>query len=115
MPAATRPRLPEPVRRMTSKLEMPIAAGVPSSTMAVIGAGFGRTGTLSLHAALERLRFAPCEHMTNCFTHPQRFALWLEAARRKRAGETIDWRPLFTGYRATVDWPGAFFWRELTA
>jgi hypothetical protein len=69
-------------------------AGVPSPTLAVIGAGLGRTGTLSLHAALERLGFAPCEHMTNCFTHPERFALWLEAARRKRAGEPIDWRPL---------------------
>ena len=67
---------------------------IPSPTLAVIGAGLGRTGTLSLHAALERLGFAPCEHMTNCFTHPQRFALWLEAARRKRAGEPIDWRPL---------------------
>ena len=88
---------------------------MPSPTLAVIGAGLGRTGTLSLHAALERLGFAPCEHMTNCFAHPERFALWLEAARRKRAGEPIDWRPLFTGYRATVDWPGAYFWRELIA
>jgi hypothetical protein len=91
------------------------AVGIPSPTLAVIGAGLGRTGTLSLHAALERLGFAPCEHMTNCFAHPERFALWLDAVRRKRAGEPIDWRPLFTGYRATVDWPGAFFWRELTA
>jgi len=92
-----------------------VVAGVPSPTLAVIGAGLGRTGTLSLHAALERLGFAPCEHMTNCFAHPERFAHWLEAARRKRAGEPIDWRPLFAGYRATVDWPGAYFWRELIA
>ncbi len=91
------------------------APGIPSPTLAVIGAGLGRTGTLSLHAALERLGFAPCEHMTNCFAHPERFALWLEAARRKRAGEPIDWRPLFAGYQATVDWPGAYFWRELIA
>jgi hypothetical protein len=32
--------------------------------------------------------------MTNCFAHPERFALWLEAAQRKRAGESIDRRPL---------------------
>jgi hypothetical protein len=96
-------------------MENAAAAGVPSPTLQVIGAGLGRTGTLSLHAALERLGFAPCEHMTNCFAHPERFALWLEAARRKRAGEPIDWRPLFSGYRATVDWPGVFFWRELAA
>jgi hypothetical protein len=88
---------------------------IPSPSLEIIGAGLGRTGTLSLHAALERLGFTPCEHMTNCFAHPERFALWLEAARRKRAGEPIDWRPLFTGYRATVDWPGAHFWRELLA
>jgi hypothetical protein len=92
-----------------------VVTGIPSPTLEVIGAGLGRTGTLSLHAALEQLGFAPCEHMTNCFAHPERFALWVEAARRKRAGEPIDWRPLFAGYRATVDWPGAYFWRELIA
>ena len=102
-------------RTMVLTMEKAVAAGVPSPTLAVIGAGLGRTGTLSLHAALERLGFAPCEHMTNCFAHPERFALWLEAVRRKRAGESIDWRPLFTGYRATVDWPGVYFWRELVA
>src|SRR4051794_31816182 len=92
-----------------------IVEGIPSPTLDVIGVGLGRTGTLSLRAALERLGFAPCEHMTNCFAQPERFALWLEALRRQRAGEPIDWRPLFTGYRATLDWPGAYFWRELVA
>ena len=100
---------------MEVTMEHDVVAGVPSPTLAVIGVGLGRTGTLSLHAALERLGFAPCEHMTNCFAHPERFAPWLEAARRKRSGEPIDWRPLFTGYRATVDWPGVYFWRELVA
>lgn len=89
--------------------------GIPSPTLQVIGAGLGRTGTLSLHEALERLGFAPCEHMTKSFAQPERFVHWLEAVRCKHAGEAIDWRPLFTGYRATVDWPGAYFWRELTA
>jgi hypothetical protein len=47
------------------------ATGGPSPTVAIIGAGLGRTGTLSLHAVPERLGFAPCEHMTNCFAaHP---------------------------------------------
>ena len=89
--------------------------GIHSPTLDVIGGGLGRTGTLSLHAALERLGCAPCDHMSNNFAHPERFALWLEAARHKRAGQPIDWRPLFTGYRATLDWPGVYFWRELTA
>ncbi len=29
-------------------------------TLEVVGAGFGRTGTLSLQTALEQLGFAPC-------------------------------------------------------
>ena len=89
--------------------------GEPSPTIAVIGAGFGRTGTLSLREALVRLGFGPCDHMLENFEHPERFARWREAFRRKHAGEAIDWRPLLGGYRAVVDWPGAYFWRELIA
>lgn len=82
-------------------------------TLQVIGAGFGRTGTLSLKVALEQLGFAPCEHMSNLATDLERIPPWLEAARRKDAGEPIDWATLLAGYQATVDWPGTFFWREL--
>jgi hypothetical protein len=77
--------------------------------------GFGRTGTLSLKQALEYLGFAPCEHMSNLAADLDRIPLWLEAARRKEAGEPIDWESLFAGYQATADWPGTFFWRELVA
>jgi hypothetical protein len=90
-------------------------AGIPSSTLAVIGAGFGRTGTLSLREALVRLGFDPCDHMLENFEHPERFVFWREAVERKRRGEPIDWRPLLGGYRAIVDWPGAWFWQELIA
>lgn len=92
-----------------------VPVGVPSPTLAVVGAGFGRTGTLSLRDALERLGFAPCDHMSHTLDRPERFARWLDALARKRAGQPVDWRPLFAGYRATVDWPGAYFWRELVA
>jgi hypothetical protein len=84
-------------------------------SLQVIGAGLGRTGTMSLKLALERLGFAPCEHMINLVGDPERVALWLEAARRKAAGEPIAWERLFAGYRATVDWPSVYFWRELVA
>ena len=84
-------------------------------SLRVIGVGLGRTGTMSLKLALERLGFAPCEHMSNIFADAPRVARWLEAARRKAVGKPIDWEPLFAGYAATVDWPGAFFWRELVA
>jgi Sulfotransferase domain len=87
--------------------------GVSPPTLHVIGAGFGRTGTLSLREALRLLGFDPCDHMVESFANPERFTLWNEALRRKQRGEEIDWRPLMSGYRATVDWPTAFFWREL--
>lgn len=75
----------------------------------VIGAGFGRTGTLSLKVALEELGFASCYHMTEVFNHPQHIPLWGAATR----GEAIDWNALFQGYQATVDWPGCSFYEQL--
>jgi hypothetical protein len=39
-------------------------------TLAVIGSGFGRTGTMSLKAALDQLGFGPCHHMEEIFKHP---------------------------------------------
>ena len=39
-------------------------------TLAVLGAGFGRTGTLSLKLALEKLGFAPCYHMLEVLRNP---------------------------------------------
>jgi hypothetical protein len=92
-----------------------VIAGIASPTLQVIGAGFGRTGTLSLREALVRLGVGPCGHMRENFEHPERFALWDEALRHKTAGEPIDWRPLLDGFQAIVDWPGAYFWREMIA
>ena len=37
--------------------------------MEVIEAGFGRTGTLSLKAGLEKLGFGPCYHMVEVLKH----------------------------------------------
>jgi hypothetical protein len=78
-------------------------------TLKVIGTGLGRTGTLSLKAALEQLGFGPCYHMMEVFPRPQHVAAWAKAAR----GEAVDWDALFDGFAATVDWPSARFWREL--
>src|SRR5262249_26782272 len=74
----------------------------------VIGAGFGRTGTHSLKIALEMLGFAPCYHMVEVFTHPGHSEAWEAAAR----GEAIDWDAVIGPYRAAVDWPSSYFWRE---
>jgi hypothetical protein len=78
--------------------------------MKVIGAGVGRTGTLSVKAALERLGFGPCFHGRHVLDHPERLALWQTAA----AGGAVDWPALLAGYASTMDWPGAAYWRELT-
>jgi hypothetical protein len=92
-----------------------VITGIPAPTLQVIGAGFGRTGTASMREALVHLGFGPCDHMVENFEHQERFALWDDALRHKTAGEPIDWRPLLDGFQAIVDWPGAYFWRELTA
>ena len=75
----------------------------------VIGAGFGRTGTLSLKFALETLGFDKCYHMMEVMLNEHHVELWRQAARL----ENVDWHALYQGYRATVDWPSASFWREL--
>jgi Sulfotransferase domain len=78
-------------------------------TIEVIDAGFGRTGTLSLKAALEELGFGPCYHMTELFENPEHIERWEAAAQ----GKPVDWDEVFVGYRATVDWPGGAFYEEL--
>jgi len=80
-------------------------------SLKVIGAGFGRTGTLSLKLALEELGFGPCYHMIEVNAHPEHDAMWLALAR----GETSDWRPMLQGYASTVDWPTTYIWKELAA
>jgi hypothetical protein len=77
----------------------------------IFGAGFGRTGTLSLRTALEQLGFGPCHHMLHVFDDPETIPSWQAAAR----GEPVDWTQVYKGYRSSVDWPGAAFWREITA
>jgi hypothetical protein len=77
--------------------------------LTVIGAGFGRTGTLSLKLALDQLGFGPCYHMVEVFKNPKAPGYWVAAADR----QPLDWKEVFAGYRSTVDWPSATFWREL--
>ena len=76
--------------------------------MKVIGAGLPRTGTLSQKVALEMLGFGPCYHMVNVLTDLPRAKQWEQAV----DGEP-DWEEVFGEHESTVDWPGAFFYREL--
>ena len=77
--------------------------------LSVIGAGFGRTGTMSLKLALDRLWFGPCYHMTEVFKSPEAPGYWEAAA----DGKPVDWEQVFSGYRSCVDWPGATFYKQL--
>jgi hypothetical protein len=81
---------------------------IATSHIKIIGAGFGRTGTLSMKTALEELGFGPCYHMMEVFSHPKHAPVWEAAAK----GETVNWKELFNGYQATVDWPGCTFYKE---
>lgn len=75
----------------------------------VIGAGLGRTGTLSLKFALEQLGFGRCHHMMEVFAAPWQCDYW----RRAGLGEAIDWDKLLEGFQSAVDWPSAEFYAEL--
>ena len=78
-------------------------------SLSLIGAGFGRTGTLSTKIALEQLGLGPCYHMETLFNDPSKIATWDAAV----DGQQVDWHELLAGYRSTLDWPSTHFWREL--
>jgi hypothetical protein len=77
----------------------------------IVGAGLGRTGTHSLKVAFEQLLGGPCYHMLEVLGRPEQAATWAAAAR----GDEPDWAEFLARYVATVDWPAASFWSELTA
>lgn len=84
-------------------------------TLKVIGAGFGRTGTRSMKAALEQLGYDPCYHMGE---------VWIPIPGRNEGhldawhdffvqGKAMDWRWLLENYQACVDMPTCFYYSEL--
>jgi hypothetical protein len=80
-------------------------------TLKVIGAGLGRTGTLSLKLALEHLGFGKCYHMSEMLSQIRNhLPLWIETAKGNP-----QWDTIFAGYQSTTDYPGCMFWRELVA
>ena len=79
-------------------------------TVKVIGAGFGRTGTLSLKIALEKLGFNKCHHMQEVFASPAQIKHWVNIAEEDG---TPDWDAVFDGFQATSDFPSCTFYQEL--
>ena len=79
-------------------------------TLRVIGAGVGRTGTMSLKLALEKLLDGPCYHMLEVFSRPEHIAFWQSAL----DGNLPNWDEVYDGFVAAVDWPTCTLWRELS-
>jgi hypothetical protein len=77
--------------------------------MKLIGAGFGRSGTMSIKSALEQLGYGPCYHMKITLKryHHMRFFM------RASAGKEVEWRKFFRRYNSVVDWPTCAFYKEL--
>ena len=89
-----------------------ISFKVRMSGLQVIGAGLGRTGTLSMKQALEDLGFNPCHHMKETFFNPRpnqksHFQDILQENNKEQALEA-----LFGGYKAMVDYPGCMFYED---
>jgi sulfotransferase family protein len=76
----------------------------------IIGAGLGRTGTTSLKSALEELLGGRCYHMLEVRERAADPDAWGDAYE----GRLPDWHAFFDGYLASVDWPAAPFWPELS-
>jgi hypothetical protein len=77
--------------------------------LSVIGAGYGRTGTLSLKRALEMLGYVKCHHMIEVINKPGEPEKWLDAI----DNPNVDWDDLFAGFQACVDWPACHFYKAL--
>ena len=80
----------------------------------LIGAGFGRTGTMSTFTALNELGY-PCYHMTEVILNKENkthLDFWNRVANAP-AGKQHNWDEVLGNYTATVDNPGCCVWREL--
>jgi hypothetical protein len=82
----------------------------------IIGAGFGRTGTMSLYTALNQLGF-PCYHMIEVLqnkANASHLDFWRNVANMP-SGTQHNWEDVFANYTACVDNPACCVWRELAA
>jgi len=77
--------------------------------MKVIGAGFPRTGTSSMQAALKTLGY-PCYHMKEVPRERGHLDAWHEFMTGQAP---MDWHALFRKFEATVDTPGCLYYKEL--
>jgi hypothetical protein len=80
----------------------------------IIGAGFGRTGTLSVYTALKELGF-PCYHMFEVLkneANKSHLDFWRQVA-NSEPDTQHNWEQVFSKYTAAVDNPACCVWKEL--
>lgn len=95
----------------------------PVMSLKVIGAGYGRTGTLSLKRALEILYDAPVYHMESILlpappaSAPADLVAWDAASKKAGGPGHPDWQALLVdrGYAAAVDFPICLHYADLAA
>lgn len=83
----------------------------PQSGLKVIGAGWGRTGTMSLMTALNRIGLKSY-HMNECFA--QNDALfWIKVSDGEKSDS--DFAEVFNkkGYQAAMDFPASIYYKRL--
>ena len=75
----------------------------------VIGAGLGRTGTMSLKRALEHLSGEKCFHMVELLYQPDR----LKYLKKADLTRLMNWEKLFDGFGSATDFPCCIYYQEL--
>jgi Sulfotransferase domain len=80
------------------------------SDLQIIGAGFWRTGTISLESAIKTLLGGKVLNMGEVMINSGSISMWRLAINNKNA--SLD--SLTDGYVATLDWPAMAFWEELS-
>lgn len=78
-------------------------------SLKIIGAGFPRTGTMTLKTALEILGFDKTYHYKDLIANSKKLKYWLEI---ETTGQT-NFDALFEGFEATVDFPGYPYYKTL--
>jgi len=79
----------------------------------IIGAGFGRTGTLSLKQALDKLGYK-CYHIDETFNHRKDWDLWYEVSKLSpHERRNWNWDLIYEPrkYTAAVDSPTNDYWK----
>eukprot|EP00199_Chlamydomonas_sp_CCMP681_P007107 CAMPEP_0119115806 /NCGR_PEP_ID=MMETSP1180-20130426/51941_1 /TAXON_ID=3052 ORGANISM="Chlamydomonas cf sp, Strain CCMP681" /NCGR_SAMPLE_ID=MMETSP1180 /ASSEMBLY_ACC=CAM_ASM_000741 /LENGTH=264 /DNA_ID=CAMNT_0007104899 /DNA_START=66 /DNA_END=860 /DNA_ORIENTATION=+ len=77
----------------------------------LIGAGFPRTGTLSIRTAIEA-KLGPCHHMRVAFEKNE-LATWARLSERGWASQKEEVLQLLSPYAATIDAPTMMSWKNL--